>query len=190
MITLRNLFFGAAVCSAFSLGMAEPGFAQSLSLRSVVKWPLHDRLGTAVGGGVQLRTAGKFILDIQGAGGTELRSPCGGGLIPPGTDCSPVERDFTFMSLLVGYPAASLSSGKWTLDSVFLGGLSGAMGLHLTGALGIEGSRRLAGSLRIGAQTRAALLFPPFNFERECVDCFQRSDDMIPVFDFGLLISF
>jgi hypothetical protein len=186
MITRRNLFFGAAMCSVFSLGIAVPAFAQSLSLRSVVKWPMHDDLSTAIGGGVQLRTAGKFILDIQLAGGTERYSRCN-VFTPPGTDCSPVERDYAFLSALVGYPAATVSSGKWRLDTVFLGGLTG---IHLTGALGFEGSRRLAGSLRIGAQTRASLLFPSFNFDRGCDDCSPPPHDMFPVFDFGLMISF
>jgi hypothetical protein len=191
MITRRNLFFGPALATVFSLGIAVPGFAQSLSVRSVVKWPMHDELSTAFGGGVQLRSAGKFIFDIQGAAGTERHSPCG-GLVFPGTDCTPVDHDMSFFSMLVGYPAASASSGKWRLDVEFLGGMSilSYSGAHLTGAFGLEGSRGLTGSLRIGALTRASLLFPPFSFRGQCDDCPEPRDDMIPAIDFGFMVKF
>src|SRR5262245_63631298 len=99
MITRRNLFFGAALGAMLSLGMAIPAFAQSLSMGSIVKWPVHDELSTVVGGGVQLRSAGNYLLDIQLARGTERYSPsC--GLVLPGTDCTPVDRDLSFFSIL------------------------------------------------------------------------------------------
>jgi hypothetical protein len=59
---------------------------------------------------------------------------------------------------------------------------------HLTGAFGLDVSRALAGTLRLGAVTRAALLFPPFR--TGCEDCALPRGDMIPAFDFGLMISF
>jgi hypothetical protein len=201
MIPKRSILVAAILYPALSLGGPLPALAQTLSVRSVVKWPVHDEVRTAFGGGVQWRTAGKLLVDVQVAGGTEHSSPCG-VLTLPGADCSPVDRDLSFLSALAGRHLAFASSEKWRLDGAVLGGLSllhtNATTTHLTGAFGVEVSRKIAGNLRVGAVSRAWLLFPPFGAYREpvavavedCYYCANPRDDLIPAFDFGFLIAF
>jgi hypothetical protein len=205
MIPKRSILVTAIMYPALSLSGPVPGVAQTLSVRSVVKLPVHEYVKAAVGGGVQWRT-GKLLLDAQVAGGTEHSYPCG-VLIPPGTDCPPVESALYFLSALVGRQLPFASSEKWRLDGAVLGGLSlldtQSTTTHLTGAFGAEVSRKVAGNLRLGAVTRAWLLFPPFGSTREpvvltlanpatedCYSCPNPRADLIPVFDFGFMISF
>jgi hypothetical protein len=190
MIPKRSILIVAMLYLALSLSGPTPGVAQTLSARSVVKWPIAEGLGRATGGGVQLRFFRNVVLDIEVSGGTEQDIPCG-FFTPPGTDCTPVDIDLTYYSALIGYQVAVELWDKWRVSSTWLGGMSilesSSAKKHLAGAFGLEASRTLVGSLRLGLASRAWLLVTG---REHCLDCTAVRENVIPGFDVAVMISF